>query len=147
MAVRKRKIKNKHKGTDLKVEGDIDVECDKTMHDAHAHTHDEDVVSMVLGFTGGILCSLSGVPQLVKLIQTQNGENVSLRTYVLSSIGLCLSILYGIRMHLIAIYICNSVGFLISFGIVMLKLKLQRKIGIPKDPQSLIPMQEGPFSV
>ncbi len=77
----------------------------------------------VLGYVGGILVVASLIPQTVKSRRTKSTKDISLRRYILYSIGLILWISYAIIIHNGPVACMNSAGLVLALSILYLKIK------------------------
>lgn len=78
-----------------------------------------------LGFLAGVLTTISFVPQVWHSWTTRDLSGISLRMYVLFTMGVALWLIYGIAVGSWPISIANAVTLLLA-GFV-LALKLTRK--------------------
>ena len=81
----------------------------------------------ILGFTGGLLCSLANLPQLIHIMKHKQTDGISTTTYIVISTGLLLSVVYGILLNLMAIYVWNTVGLLLSISVLVQKAIVERR--------------------
>ncbi len=77
----------------------------------------------LLGLTAAFLTTLAFVPQAVKIIRTRHTKDLSLWMYVLLNIGLILWLAYGFILRDPALILANSITFILTFIILILKIK------------------------
>jgi MtN3 and saliva related transmembrane protein len=76
-----------------------------------------------LGFLAGTLTSLSQLPQVIKVVKTNNTKSISLWTYILLTTGMSVWLLYGIIIKDYPIIISNVVT--ISFTLTIIRYKVK----------------------
>ena len=81
------------------------------------------MISLVIGLSAGILCMISFLPQIIKIVRTKKTEDLSLVTFSLLSLGVFLWLIYGILINSLPIILSNSVIFILSLLIVVMKIK------------------------
>ena len=79
----------------------------------------------LLGLTAGLFTTLAFIPQVTKIWKTKSAKDVSLRTYVVFSLGVTLWIVYGILKHEVPIILWNAVTLVLTAAIVAMKLKFR----------------------
>ena len=79
--------------------------------------------TVIVGLLAGLFTTLSFIPQIAKIYRTQRTRDLSLSTYVLLAVGLLLWIVYGVTLRQIAIILPNSVVFVMSLYIIILKIR------------------------
>ena len=77
----------------------------------------------ILGLVAGLLSTLAGLPQIIKIWRTKKTHDISLGMYIILSAGIFLWIAYGIIIKDIPIVLANSVGLVLVLSILVLKLK------------------------
>jgi len=77
----------------------------------------------ILGLIAGALTTFSLVPQLFRILQTKHTRDLSLKTYLILSIGVFLWVVYGVLKVDFAVIIANGVTCLLAVAIVLFKLK------------------------
>ena len=78
---------------------------------------------IIVGLLAGLCTTLSFVPQIAKIYRTGRTRDLSLSTYVLLTVGLCLWVVYGIALNQIAIIVPNVLVLMMSLYIIVLKIK------------------------
>jgi len=76
-----------------------------------------------IGFLAGFLTTISLLPQVVKVITTQDTKSISLWMYIIFVIGISLWLIYGLMRHDYPLIISNIVT--LSLGVVILRYKLK----------------------
>jgi MtN3 and saliva related transmembrane protein len=77
----------------------------------------------LLGFSAGTLCTISFLPQVMKIWKTKSARDVSLVMFVIFSLGITLWMIYGFLTASLPIIIANLITLLLSFLIIGFKLK------------------------
>lgn len=80
-----------------------------------------DITFQIIGYTGGGLLSLCLIPQILKIIKTKSGNDLSYSWQFLSIIGLVLFLIYGIYFNLLPVYIPVSFELLLVSILTILK--------------------------
>lgn len=76
----------------------------------------------LLGLLGGTLTTVSFFPQVFKTWKTKSTKDVSLVMFVLLTVGIMIWIVYGFLIGSLPIIVSNSVSFVLSLVILVLKL-------------------------
>lgn len=76
----------------------------------------------LLGLLGGTLTTASFFPQVVKTWKTRSTKDVSLVMFLLLSTGICVWIIYGVKIGSLPVIIANSISLVFSLIILALKL-------------------------
>lgn len=79
-----------------------------------------------LGFAAGILTTCSFLPQVIKTAKTKKVRDISLKMYMIMSVGITLWLLYGFFVSSLPIMMANGVSLLLVATIVIMKLKYER---------------------
>lgn len=80
-------------------------------------------VEIIIGGCAGILCTLSFLPQVIKIFRSKNTRDISLSTFSIFSIGVFLWFIYGLLIKDILIIMTNIAIFILALSIVFMKLK------------------------
>ncbi|MFP4403627.1 MAG: SemiSWEET transporter [Nanoarchaeota archaeon] len=73
---------------------------------------------LLIGLVAACLTTFSFLPQIIKIIKTKTTDDLSLKMYIILSIGFFLWLVYGILSKEIPIIFANLLSF--SFGIIIL---------------------------
>ena len=76
-----------------------------------------------LGIIAGTLCTVSFVPQVVRIAKSRNARDISLITFILFSCGVFTWFIYGIAIKEWPVIIANAVTFLLALVILGMKIK------------------------
>lgn len=76
----------------------------------------------LLGLLGGTLTTVSFFPQVFKTWKTKSTKDVSLVMFLLLTVGIMIWIVYGFLIGSLPIIVSNSVSFVLSLVILVLKL-------------------------
>jgi len=77
----------------------------------------------IIGLIAAVLTTSSFVPQVYKTWKTKSVGNLSLTMYLAMFIGILLWLVYGIHLHSFSMIVANSVTALLTFILIILKLK------------------------
>jgi MtN3 and saliva related transmembrane protein len=77
----------------------------------------------IVGFAAGTLTTIALVPQVVKALKTKLTRDVSLLWATALTIGVFLWLVYGILINALPIIIANSITFILSLVVLILKIK------------------------
>ena len=77
----------------------------------------------IIGFVAAIFTTTAFIPQALKIIRTKKTKDISKRMYLILVIGIFLWLVYGLLMRDWPIVLANSITFILTFTIFMLKLK------------------------
>ncbi len=80
------------------------------------------MLELIIGLCAGTLCTISFIPQIIKICRQKHARDLSLATFCILTAGLLLWLVYGIIIGSVPIIITNTVMTLLSFVIVILKL-------------------------
>ena len=75
-----------------------------------------------LGFSGGIILSVCLLPQIIKVFQTKQVDNISYLWQFLYILGLSLNFIYSFYYQLLPIYIPNVIELLFIIFMTFLKI-------------------------
>lgn len=81
-----------------------------------------DIVTLI-GLVAGLLTTFSFLPQIIKVIRTEDVKSISLTMYCCYCIGVIMWLIYGFYICNVVLLITNS--FSLLFGIMMLTMKLK----------------------
>jgi MtN3 and saliva related transmembrane protein len=76
----------------------------------------------ILGYTAGLLTSLTFLPQVIKTWKEKSAKNISLMTFIIAVANVSLWIVYGILLHNWVIILTNSAVLTMSLIMVYFKL-------------------------
>ena len=80
-------------------------------------------ITQIIGLAAAALTTVSGLPQLIRIMKLKETRDISLEMYLLMSTGLTLWLIYGIIIKNTPIILANVVSILISLTILGFKLK------------------------
>lgn len=80
------------------------------------------MLELIIGLCAGTLCTISFIPQIIKICRQKHARDLSLATFCILTAGLLLWLVYGIIIGSVPIIITNTVMTLLSLVIVILKL-------------------------
>ncbi len=75
-----------------------------------------------LGLIAGALTTLAFLPQIIKTYRSKSADEVSFATFTMFAVGVALWDLYGIKIHSIPVVVANSITFILSLSIVIMKV-------------------------
>ena len=82
-----------------------------------------------IGLFAAFCTTVSYVPQLKKCWETGSAGDLSLKTFLVLSIGIAAWVVYGILQKDIVITIANSVSLCLLLGILYFKLRSHKAVG------------------
>ncbi len=77
----------------------------------------------IIGFMAGTLTTIALIPQVVKALKTRLTRDVSLVWAIALTLGVFLWLMYGILIYSLPIIIANSITFILSVIVLILKIK------------------------
>jgi MtN3 and saliva related transmembrane protein len=77
-----------------------------------------------IGYVAAVCTTAAYVPQAVKVYKTQRTNDISMFMFVLISTGVLLWLAYGIIIASIPMIIANTITFVLSLYIFIMKIKL-----------------------
>ena len=80
-------------------------------------------VTNIVGFTAAFLTTISYIPQVIKVMRSKSTEDLSLTTFLLLFLGLCLWLVYGILLKNFPIIIANIITLFFISLILIHKIK------------------------
>jgi len=78
---------------------------------------------MIIGFLGGILTTVSFLPQVIHIWKTRSTRDLSAGMFLLFSVGVLLWLIYGLFLKELPVIIANSVTLILSITILVFKFK------------------------
>ena len=96
---------------------------------------DKFISQELIGFLAAFLTTIAFIPQLVKTWVSKSAEDVSLIMFLSFIGGVILWCIYGIEIHSLPVIIANSITFLLSSSILILKIIYEYK---PKEDRLII---------
>jgi len=81
------------------------------------------MIELIIGLCAGTLCTISFIPQIIKICRQKHARDLSLATFCMLTAGVFLWLVYGIIIGSIPIIATNSIMTLLSLVIVALKLR------------------------
>lgn len=82
------------------------------------------------GFFGGLLVTLSLIPQIVRIFKLKSAREISLLFNTLMLIGLLFWLAYGVLLGLLPVIMWNTIGTVLVLILLYAKLKYGRKAGV-----------------
>lgn len=80
-------------------------------------------ISTIVGLLAAVLTTSSFIPQALKIIRTRNTKDISLWMYIVLTIGTFCWLIYGILLLQVPLILSNTIGFSLTFTILILKIK------------------------
>ncbi|MBS3106390.1 SemiSWEET transporter [Candidatus Woesearchaeota archaeon] len=81
-----------------------------------------DTISLI-GFTAATLTTFSFLPQVVKIWKTKRAQDLSLLTFSIYFVGICLWFTYGLLRKDPVLIFANTIMILLAGSILALKIK------------------------
>jgi len=76
-----------------------------------------------LGSVAGTLCTVSFVPQVLRIAKNRDSRDISLVTFVMFSCGVFIWLVYGIYIKEWPVIIANAVTLVLALAILAMKIK------------------------
>ena len=80
-------------------------------------------VTSIIGFIAAFFTTISYIPQLIKVMRSKSTEDLSLTTFLLLFLGLCLWLVYGILLKNFPLIIANVITLFFISLILIHKIK------------------------
>lgn len=77
----------------------------------------------IIGIIAGILTTISFVPQVVRVLKTNDTKSISKAMYICFSLGVCLWLVYGFLINSFAVIAANIITLPMALIILWKKLK------------------------
>ncbi|MGB9771087.1 MAG: SemiSWEET transporter [Candidatus Kapaibacteriota bacterium] len=85
--------------------------------------------TQIVGSIAAVMTTTAFVPQAVKIIRTKSTKDISLGMYVILTTGILFWLIYGILLGEAPIIFANTIGFILTFIILILKIKYRKSDG------------------
>lgn len=82
---------------------------------------------MLLGHIGGMLLTLSSIPQIVKLLQTKSSRDISFFFILLMFLGRLCWLCHGHKSGDTALMVWNIIGIFLTLVLLILKIHFDQK--------------------
>ena len=82
-----------------------------------------DAGTELLGLVAGSLTTISFVPQVLKVWRSRSAADISLAMFLLFTVGVLLWGVYGVLIGSLAVIVANAVTFVLTVGIIAMKLR------------------------
>ena len=73
----------------------------------------------LIGFIAAACTTFAFLPQVIKVWKTKQTKDLSLRMYTIMFIGICLWLVYGLRINSLSIILANIVTGVLVFTILV----------------------------
>jgi len=83
------------------------------------------LVYEALGIAAGCMTTISFVPQVLHTYRSRSVEDISLRMYLLLTMGIFTWMVYGILIDSISVLAANGVSFLLTCSILVMKIRFK----------------------
>ena len=84
-------------------------------------------IATLIGLVAAFCTTISYVPQLRKILDTGETEDISLKMFLILASGIALWVVYGVLQHDAVIILANSVSLAFLAAILFFKLRGFRK--------------------
>lgn len=81
----------------------------------------------LIGLLAGTLTTISFLPQVYRVWKSKSSKDISLGMYVIFCTGVFLWLVYGLSLQSLPIIAANTVTFILSFTILVFKVKHMRE--------------------
>lgn len=80
-------------------------------------------IRLIVGAIAGTLCTISFIPQVLRVYRTKNARDLSLVTFIMFSLGVSLWFVYGLLIEELPVIIANGLTLILGLFIVAMKLR------------------------
>jgi MtN3 and saliva related transmembrane protein len=80
-----------------------------------------------IGFVAGTLTTIAFLPQVQRTWATKSADDMSLAMLLTFTTGVFLWLIYGLYLTAWPIIVTNAITFMLTFTILVLKLKYQKR--------------------
>ena len=80
-------------------------------------------IKETVGFMGGLLTTISMVPQVWRLFKYKKAQDISMTFSVLFTVGIGFWLIYGILYSLMSVIVWNSLALVLGYGMIHAKIK------------------------
>jgi len=80
-------------------------------------------ISNYAGYVAATLTTISFIPQVVKVVQTKETQNISLWMYIIFTTGVFCWLIYGLIQSIFPVIFANVVTLILSSIILVYKIK------------------------
>ncbi len=77
----------------------------------------------IIGLIAGTCTTISFLPQVIKIIKTKETKDISISMYIVLATGILLWTIYGILTKDFPVILANSISFVLSVIVLILKIK------------------------
>lgn len=77
----------------------------------------------MIGTIAAILTTFAFLPQVFRVVKTRDTGSIALGMYLMQVIGIALWLAHGLHIGDLPLILANSVSFILSFTILVYKLK------------------------
>ena len=81
------------------------------------------MTSLILGIVAGTLCTISFLPQVVRILRTKQTKDLSLVTFSIFALGVLCWLIYGIVIQEMPIILANTATLILVILIIVMKIK------------------------
>jgi MtN3 and saliva related transmembrane protein len=80
----------------------------------------------IIGIIAGFLTTICYIPQVIKIVTTNQTKDISMPTYIVLTIGIIFWLIYGVFKNSISIILANVSALILVMLIIALKIKNER---------------------
>ena len=80
-----------------------------------------------IGYAAATCTTVSFLPQLIRVVRLRSAKDISLGMFSIFSAGTAMWLTYGLLSHTWPVAVANGVTLVLSFSILMLKLRYDRE--------------------
>lgn len=81
------------------------------------------MLTLIIGLSAAVLCTISFIPQVLRIWRTKETKDLSLFTFVVFFCGVLLWMVYGILLNQLPVILANSCTLVLIAVIIALKLR------------------------
>ncbi len=79
--------------------------------------------STLIGILAGALCTISFIPQVIKIVKTKQAKDLSVVTFSIFSLGVFLWLIYGVLIKELPVILANAATLAFALFIVVMKIR------------------------
>lgn len=91
-------------------------------------------ITDLLGYAAATMTTVSFVPQLLRVIKLRSARDVSLGMFLIFTTGTAFWLVYGLLARSFPVALANSVTFVLSLAILVLKMRFDRHAAVAAQP-------------
>lgn len=86
-----------------------------------------DLQKEIIGYIGGVMSSISFLPQVIKIWKTKSAEDLSMLTLIFLTSNITLWLTYGILINSTPLWLTNAIVLAMVLCLIYFKIKFKPK--------------------